>query len=221
MFPALVECIVLAAVLYGQRAMFSVALRGAVVLSVLAMFVTGAWASLRVVFGERNTAGSTLLWLLEPGRMPPRAPYRSWCTDDTPVTRGLCFLMDDDHIQTVEFLRQHTRPEDTLYVGLPEHDRIFINDNLTYFATQRLPATKWSHFDPFLQNSVPTQQEMIADLERNKPPYVVLDSEFDAMQEPNGSSVHTGVHLLDDYIAQDYRWVKTFGEMRVLARRGP
>ncbi len=220
MFPALTECIVMAAVLYDQRAKYGVVLRKTVVLSVFAMFVTGAWASLHTVSGERASRASTILWLLEPGRMPPRAPYRSWCTDDTPVTRGLCFLMDEDHIRTVEFLMQHTRPEDTLYVGLPEHDRILMNDNMTYFATQRLPATKWSHFDPFLQNTVETQKEMIADLERNKPPYVVLDSEFDKQLEPNGSSLHTGVHLLDDYIAQNYRWVKTFGEMRVLERSG-
>jgi hypothetical protein len=31
--------------------------------------------------------------------------------------------------------------------------------------------------------------------------------------------VHTGVHLLDDYIAQHYQWVKTFGEMTVLERK--
>jgi hypothetical protein len=161
-----------------------------------------------------------LLWLLEPGKMPPRAPYQSWCTTNTPVTRGLCFLMDEDHMQTVEFLIQHTKPADTLYVGIPQHDRIFMNDNLTYFATQRLPATKWSHFDPFLQNSVGTQQEMVAELDRNKPPYVVLDSEFDALHEPNGSSVHSGVHLLDDYIAHNYQWIKSFGKMRVLQRNG-
>jgi len=218
MFPALLECIVMAAVLYEHRTGFGAVLRRTIVLSMLAMFVTGAWATLPVVLGEARSGGSTLLWILEPGRMPPRAPFRNWCSDDTPVTRGLCFLMDADHIQTVEFLIEHTRPEDTLYVGLPEHDRIFINDNMTYFATRRLPATKWSQFDPFLQNSVQTQQEMIADLERNKPPYVVLDSEFDGMREPNESSVHTGVHLLDDYIAQDYRRVQTFGKMRVLER---
>ena len=107
-----------------------------------------------------------------------------------------------------------------MYVGLPQHDRIFESDNITYFATWRLPATKWSHFDPYLQNSVETQQAMIADLERNKPPYVVLDSEFDSMIEPNGSSVHSGVHLLNAYIAGKYLPVKTFGEMSVLARKG-
>jgi hypothetical protein len=188
-----------------------------VVLSVVAIFVTGVWASLHVVNAERKLKTSMLLWLLEPGKMPPLSPYRSWCADHTPVTRGLCFLVDDDHIQT-EFLLQHTSPQDTLYVGIPQHDRIFINDNMTYFAAKLLPATKWSHFDPFLQNSVETQQEMIADLERNKPGYVVLDSEFDAAHEANGSSVHTGVHLLDDYISQSYRPVKTFGEMEILQR---
>ncbi len=220
-FPALLCCIIMAAVIYKQRAKYGVVLRTTVVLSLFAIFVTGVWASMHQVSGERKSGGSMLLWLLEPGRMLPRAPYRSWCSEKTPITRGLCFLMDEDHIRTVEFLIQHTRPEDTLYVGLPQHDRIFINDNLTYFATQRLPATKWSHFDPFLQNSVTTQQSMIADLERNKPPYVVLDSEFDALHESNGSSVHTGVHLLDNYIAQNYRWVKTFGKMSVLQRSGP
>jgi hypothetical protein len=218
-FPSLLECIVMAAVLYDQRAKYSAVLRRTVVLSIVAMFVTGIWTLLHLVSGEHKFGSSTLLWLLEPGKMQPQAPYRSWCADNTPVTLGFCFLMDEDHIQTVQFLSQHTRPGDTLYVGVPEHDRILMNDNMTYFATQRLPATKWSHFDPFLQNSVQTQQEMVADLERNKPPYVVLDSEFDKLHEPNGSSVHTGVHLLDDYIAQSYRWVRTFGEMRVLERK--
>jgi len=161
-----------------------------------------------------------LLWLLEPGSLQPRSLYSNWCSEKTPMTRGLCFLMDEDHIHAVEFLIQHTRPEDTLYVGLPEHDRILVNDNMTYFAVQRLPATKWSHFDPFLQNSVAIQQLMIADLQRNKPPYVVQDSEFDDTHEPNGSSVHTGVHLLDDYIAQNYKRVTTFGKLTVLQRNG-
>ena len=217
-FPAMPQCIVMAAVLYEQRARYSVFLRRVVVGSLLAMFFTGAWWSLHLISGERTAGGSMLLWFITPQKMAPRAALRSWCGGQSPVTHGLCFLMDDDHIQTVEFLLQHTKPGDTLYVGLPQHDRVFESDNITYFATWRLPATKWSHFDPYLQNSVETQQAMIADLERNQPPYVVLDSEFDSMIEANGSSVHSGVHLLDDYVARQYRPVERFGEMAVLAR---
>ena len=90
----------------------------------------------------------------------------------------------------------------------------------TYFAAQRLPAVKWTEFDPFLENRADIQQEMIAELEQHKPPYVVLDSEYDKAWEPNGSSVSTGVHLLDDYISAHYKTVEQYGELTILQRHG-
>jgi hypothetical protein len=216
---AAMPCIVMTAVLYEHRENLAVRLRKTLTAMIVLLWIFAGWGGLHAISGLHKFKSSMLLWMLEPAKMDPQPPFDGWCRDRNPLTRGVCYTVDSDHIQTVEFLEAHTRPGDTLYVGLPQHDRIFINDNVTYFATQRLPATKWSHFDPFLQNSVSTQQDMVADLERNKPPYVVLDSEFDAIREPNGSSVHTGVHLLDIYIAQHYQWVKTFGEMTILERR--
>jgi hypothetical protein len=35
---------------------------------------------------------------------------------------------------------------------------------------------------------------------------------------PNGSSVSTGVHLLDDYIAEHYVVVQKYGELTILKR---
>jgi hypothetical protein len=60
---------------------------------------------------------------------------------------------------------------------------------------------------------------MIGEMERNRPPYVVLDNEFEYAMEPNGSAVHTGVHLLDDYFATKYSVAVKFGELTVLKRR--
>jgi hypothetical protein len=213
-----VVCMVLCAALYERREMLSPWLRKSLVALIGLFYFLTAWAGLHQLSSEHKFKSSMLLWIVEPTKEDVTAPFNTWCQDRNSVTRGACYLMDSDHIETVEFLEAHTHPGDTLYVGLPQHDRILINDNMTYFAVQRLPATKWSHFDPFLQSLAPAQKEMIADLERNKPPYVVLDSEFDAAQEPNGSSVHTGVHLLDNYIGQRYRLVKTFGEMTILQR---
>jgi hypothetical protein len=122
-------------------------------------------------------------------------------------------------MQTIRYLGAHTNPGDYLYVGLPQHDRIIMNDNVLYFAVQRLPAVRWSQFDPFLENRADIQQEMIGTLEQHKPPYVVLDSEYDNVWEPNGSSVHTGVHLLDDYIAAHYKEVQKYGELTILQRQ--
>ena len=92
---------------------------------------------------------------------------------------------------------------------------MFANDNLTYFATQRLPATHWHHFDPFVQNRQEIQLQMIQDLDRNRPPYVVLDSEFEEVHEPNESDKSSGVTLLDDYIHTRYRPVVTFGAISI------
>ena len=85
---------------------------------------------------------------------------------------------------------------------MPRHDTIFANDNCTYFASQRMPATRWSEFDADLQNRYDIQVQMIHELETNAPPYVVLDSEFQDMHEPIESSRSSGVTLLDDYLHQ-------------------
>jgi hypothetical protein len=138
-----------------------------------------------------------------------------WCKLANPLTKGLCFLPDDDRIRTIEFIDSHTTPGELLYVGLAKHDKIFVNDNLIYFASQRLPATHWSHFDPGLQNSYAIQQDMIHDLELSAPRYVVLDSEFEQTHEPNDSSRSTGVRLLDQYLHNTYRYDRSFGNLSV------
>jgi hypothetical protein len=98
---------------------------------------------------------------------------------------------------------------------------VYANDNLIYFATQRLPVTRWSHFDPDLQNTYDIQAQMIQEIERNPPPYIVLDSEFDLMREPNGSARSSGVYLLDGYLHDHYRPSKTFGIMSIWQRSYP
>jgi hypothetical protein len=151
-------------------------------------------------------------------RVPSSPEIRRWCGLANPLTKGLCFLPEDDRIRTIEFIDNHTTPGQLLYVGLAKHDRIFVNDNLLYFASQRLPATHWSHFDPGLQNRYDIQAEMVHELQVNSPPYVVLDSEFDKMQEPNDSSRSTGVTLLDEYIHRAYQRTQEFGDISIWQR---
>lgn len=211
-------CVLLAAILFQYRRKLETWVRIPFAAAAIVLLMTAVSAAMGKVETGGHLQPMMINWLAVPNRQPPSPPLKSWCQFDEPVTRGMCFVMDPDHIQAVEYLVAHTTPSDTLYVGLSHHDRIFINDNATYFAAQRLPATKWSHFDPFLQNREDIQTEMIGELERNRPPYVVLDSEFDKIREPNASSISTGVHLLDDYIAAHYTLVQTFGELTILKR---
>jgi len=218
MYGSTMPCILVAAILFQHRAELNIWLRGVFAAAVVLFIATAVSATdVRLVNG-RHLRPLVVNWLVSPNRQPPWPPYRSLCQSGTPITRGMCFLLDPDRMKTVEYVDAHTTPADTLYVGLSHHDRIYMNDNLTYFAAQRIPATRWTQFDPFLENRADIQREMISDLEHNRPPYVVLDSEFENAGEPNGSSISTGVHLLDNYIAAHYSAVERFGEMTILKR---
>jgi hypothetical protein len=150
-------------------------------------------------------------------------PLQSWCAQHNAITEHACYLGSNDDMAAIEYLAARTQPGQTLFVGLTHHDRIFANNLRPYFALRMLPATKWAHFDPDLQTTAPIQSEMIGELERNRPVYVVLDAEFEPKpNQPlpvNDSGISTGVHLLDDYIASHYQPVQTFGKMAVLKRR--
>lgn len=219
-------CALILALLLEHRALLNLWMRGLLIATATLLIVTGMFATrVQLLYPVQFPFGFHLLplaanWIVTPNRQPPNAEWRSWCHDETPMTRGFCFLLDKDHIQTIRFLDAHTLPGDDLYVGLPHHDRVIMGDNVLYFAARRLPAVRWSQFAPFLQNRADIQQEMIGSLEQHKPPYIVLDSEYNNVREPNGSSVHTGVHLLDDYIAAHYRVVQQYGELTILHRQG-
>ena len=219
MYGSIIVCVVIVAMLLKHRSLLGSWLRGVLMVAASIFVLTAVSAAKVQISSGMHLKPLAINWLLTPDRQPPSPAFRSWCHEDTPITRGFCYLLDEDRIQTVRYVRAHTSPGDFLYLGLDRHDRILEGDMITYFATQRLPAVKWAELDPFLENRADIQEQMIRQLEQNKPPYVVLDSEFDNVWEPNGSSVSTGVHLLDDYIAAQYVAVQQYGKMTILWRR--
>jgi hypothetical protein len=184
--------------------------------SIIFLIAAGStWRETKRLYAQRQSVVENLI----SSHLKATTNSRSqWCDTPSPLTKGLCFCPDPDRIQAILFITSHTSPDQKLFVGLIRHDRIYGNDNLIYFATQRLPATRWSHFDPGLQNSYPVQLEMIQELEQNVPPYVVLDSEFEQFHEPNDSSKSSGVTLLDDYLRTHYRPVAVFGPLSISQR---
>ena len=143
---------------------------------------------------------------------------RPSCDDVTGLRRLACFSMDQDHLDALAFLDAHAKPGEYVFVGNGRHDKIFINDVALYFFARLRSATKWHQFDPGLQTSEPIQQEMIGELERNRPTYVVLETQWDTANEPNASALSSGVTLLDHYIAQNFHPTATFGAISVLER---
>lgn len=184
--------------------------------SIIFLIAAGStWRETKRLYAQRQSVVENLI----SSHLKATTNSRSqWCDTPSPLTKGLCFCPDPDRIQAILFITSHTSPDQKLFVGLTRHDRIYGNDNLIYFATKRLPATRWSHFDPGLQNSYPIQVQMIHELEQNAPPYVVLDSEFEHFHEPNDSSKSSGVTLLDDYLRTRYQPVAVFGPLSISQR---
>lgn len=218
LYLAIIPSVLILAGLFQRRFIFPRPARISVVLFIVLSLSSAVWGSFREALHTREDGSSIPGNIVSSIRGTTPEIRTTWCKVATPLTRGLCFLPDDDHIRVIEFINSHTMPDQRLFVGASRHDRIFANDNLIYFATQRLPATKWSHFDPDLTNRYDIQVEMVRDLETTRPPYIVLDSEYEQALEPNDSSKSSGVLLLDEYIHSRYRHLETLGEMSVWQR---
>lgn len=140
------------------------------------------------------------------------------CNPQHGLPRASCFSISPSRSQTVHYVIDNTTPDQQILVANGNNDRSPANDNLLYFLAGRLPATKWAQFDPGLQSSEGTQAQMIRELENNKPPLVILDTEFENWDEPNASSKHSGFTMLDNYIHQQYKETARFDPYIILQR---
>ncbi|WP_188512999.1 hypothetical protein [Blastomonas aquatica] len=128
--------------------------------------------------------------------------------------------LNADYIRTGRYIRAHSRESEKIFVGLNRHDKIFINPMILYHAADRLPGTHWHHFDPGLQTRADIQRQVIADLRRNRVRWVVRDSSFDDVAEPNASARSSGVGILDDFLAEQYRPVASSGKVQIWLAKG-
>jgi hypothetical protein len=221
MYLAIVPSLLLVAVLFQHQSLFSLPVRVTISCLMWLSLLAAAWSALHEIRFEYVWHSSVAQRFLSLTRKAGPGTETEWCKIANPLTKGFCFFPEEDRVHAIEFIDSHTRPGQTLYVGVSHHDRIFANDNIIYFATQRIPSTRWSHFDPDLQNRYDIQVQMVDELERNAPPYIVLDSEFELSREPNDSSKSSGVTLLDRYIRDKYQPSETFGTMSIWQRRRP
>ena len=141
------------------------------------------------------------------------------CDPEKSLTRARCFVLPDAELAAIRYVVAHSKPTEPILVANGINDKTFANNMAFYFLAGRQPATKWAEFDPGLQNSAPIQAEMVGELEKHQPLLIVLDTTWDDLNEPNGSTKHSGVGMLDDYIHQHYQEVTRFDPYIVLQRR--
>jgi 4-amino-4-deoxy-L-arabinose transferase and related glycosyltransferases of PMT family len=166
-----------------------------------------------------GTLHQNLSWLISSQSSTPAVdPSAGTCHPSSGLERISCFTLNSSRIAAIEYLQKHMRENEPIFVGLGRHDKIYINDNAFYFAAKLRPATKWYQFEPGVQTSEKIQREIIIELETVKPRYVVLETEWDNVIEPNSSAISSGVLLLDDYIRTRYKPVAMFETITVMER---
>jgi hypothetical protein len=221
MLLALVPMVLTLAVLYEFSSRRSVWLRRTVQWMMAISVFAATWSALKQVRFLHLDHGSVLEELLSPPEAAAVQTEVNWRGQPDTLHTGLRFLFDPDHSRLVSYLLAHTSSSETIFIGLSRHDRILYNDLLTYFVAGRLPATRWSHFDPDLQTRADIQRQMIQEIDAQAVRFIVLESEFDRVMEPsNDSSKNSGVKLLDDYIRSNYHPIQKFGDLCVLLRNG-
>jgi hypothetical protein len=141
------------------------------------------------------------------------------CRPQIYLERARCFILPPQMVQTLHFIHENTDSGEPIFVGAGRHDKIFVNNIAFYFIADRPPATKLYQFNPSLQTSWPIQNKMIAELRKNAVRYIILDTEWDNIHEPNESVLSSGVTTLDDFIAATYFVVGEFGPYRILKRK--
>jgi hypothetical protein len=130
------------------------------------------------------------------------------------LDRADCVYISPDQEQAVEFIRLHTLDGETIFVGNQRHDQIFINDIGFYFLSNRPSATKYHELFPGIATSREIQELIVNEIESKKVNWIVLVN-FPVSEEPNASSVSSGVFFLDDFIRSQYVQFVKYGSYEI------
>jgi hypothetical protein len=173
--------------------------------------------------GSVGTAGSLLASLLAgclflPARdLKPRT-HRGLQIPTSAFPRyGGIAETDPAVLAVTQFLDARTAPDEPIFVGLDDHRRTILNHLLLYFLVGRRGGTRYMQFDPNLTNREDIQATMIRDLQSRQVNWVVLDSGWARVVEPNESS-RPGSQLLDRYLGEHFEPVARFGRFEVRRR---
>jgi hypothetical protein len=106
----------------------------------------------------------------------------------------------------VAWVRVHTLPGETIYVGHYRHDQLFATDVLFYFLADRPDATRYDMLHPGVATTAPVQAEIIRDLEARRTRCVILDN-----LDVNGEQVvPPDATVLDEYLSRHFQRVIDF-----------
>jgi hypothetical protein len=209
LLQSILVCLTVLTVLVGHRRQLAVSSR--ICLYVTAVFLaicSAATLSHVLTFARVNLRDA----------LHPQAAdsFYQRCHVPAELGRARCMLIEPDVLAATLDIERRSTPDQPIYVGDGRHDRIFWNDVRLYFLSGRGSVTRWYDLHPGVQTTLSIQKEMIADIRREDPPVVVINTTWDDTVEPNESRFSSGVTLLDDYLRTHYAAAARYGQITVL-----
>ncbi len=121
-------------------------------------------------------------------------------------------------LAAIKYIQSKTKTDEKIFVGNIRHDTVVNSDIMFYFLSQRHSATKHYILSPGFTDTIEVQEEIIDDLKKNNPRYIVLWSGSKGTNEPKENSRSSGVFLLDNFIRENYALEQKFSLYLILKR---
>jgi len=127
----------------------------------------------------------------------------------------------NDLKNAVRYVRSKTEREDRIFVCNDRNDKGYRNDAMFYFLVERLPATRYHELHPGVSTTERVHKEIVSDLNENRVDFIVRVYGLNDIDEPNMSSVSSNVHILDNFISENFKSEKRYGMYEILIRKEP
>lgn len=117
----------------------------------------------------------------------------------------------------VNYIKSITADDERIFVCNFRNDKIYVNDMLFYYLSDRLPAVKYHELHPGVATTAPIQNEIIESLEAHRTRYIVQF--YNPIDAAEIESTFEGSKLLDEYIAYNFNLDKDYGSYRIMKRK--
>ncbi len=122
---------------------------------------------------------------------------------------------DSTEIAALRYVFARTAESDCVYVGVPDHAKVFVGNIRAYWLLHRCIGVRMFILEPGVTTKVSVQAEMAGDLQRNRVRWLIL-APLESGDEAFRRNPISGAVLLDEAIAKHYRIAATFGQYSVL-----
>jgi len=135
--------------------------------------------------------------------------YSGWRVRDEPQA----LRRAQQYRQLVQTLGEQSPNGQRIFSGVVDTSRLWVNDPMLYFLSNRRAATRWIEMEPGLTNGPREQADLVEELKRHAPPCVVLLNARSS--EPNRTAYSNGTSLIDQYIRERYEEVEVIGPYQI------